>query len=190
MMICSAFNSLLNSECWLNPIVSLVTDLANFLIILLSLSPWTSLSSKCSTPFVYVLHCMNDSPGFTKLIAIITNNSQRHLKSYLIEAHPRLVTSHFISEIHAHADAQSWKAWSWTHMVCEWWKVTLLCMSVWGILWIRSVPGASRREVCVRAVEEGARAAAERAAETGRDIVNCKIWILLTPADQPSFVIV
>ena len=34
---------------------------------------------------IRVLHCMNDSPGFTKLIGIITDNSRRYLKSYLIE---------------------------------------------------------------------------------------------------------
>ncbi|KAK0516928.1 hypothetical protein JMJ35_000083 [Cladonia borealis] len=34
---------------------------------------------------IRVLHCMNGSPGFTKLIGIVTDNSRRYLKSYLIE---------------------------------------------------------------------------------------------------------
>ena len=46
---------------------------------------------KDSTPTVEmlytirVLHCMNGSPGFARLIGIVTDNSRRHLKSYLIE---------------------------------------------------------------------------------------------------------
>ncbi|MCJ1265528.1 hypothetical protein MMC22_005408, partial [Lobaria immixta] len=34
---------------------------------------------------IRVLHCMNGSPGFTKLIGIVTDDSRRYLKSYLIE---------------------------------------------------------------------------------------------------------
>lgn len=46
---------------------------------------------KDSTPTVEmlyairVLHCMNGIPGFTKLIGIVTDDSRRYLKSYLIE---------------------------------------------------------------------------------------------------------
>lgn len=34
---------------------------------------------------IRVLHCMNGSPGFAKLIGIVTDDSQRYLKSYLVE---------------------------------------------------------------------------------------------------------
>ena len=34
---------------------------------------------------IRVLHCMAGSPGFAKLIGIVTDDSRRHLKSYLIE---------------------------------------------------------------------------------------------------------
>ena len=34
---------------------------------------------------IRVLHCMAGSPGFAKLIGIVTDNSRRYLKSYLIE---------------------------------------------------------------------------------------------------------
>ena len=46
---------------------------------------------KDSTPSVEmlyairVLHCMNGRPGFAKLIGIVTDNSRRYLKSYLIK---------------------------------------------------------------------------------------------------------
>ena len=46
---------------------------------------------KDSTPTVEllyairVLHCMNGSPGFAKLIGIVTDNSRKYLNSYLIE---------------------------------------------------------------------------------------------------------
>ena len=34
---------------------------------------------------ICVHHCMNGSPGFAKLIGIVTDNSRKYLKSYLIE---------------------------------------------------------------------------------------------------------
>ena len=34
---------------------------------------------------IRVLHCANGSPGFAKLIGIVTDNSRKYLKSYLIE---------------------------------------------------------------------------------------------------------
>ncbi|KAL9102357.1 MAG: hypothetical protein Q9163_002479 [Psora crenata] len=34
---------------------------------------------------IHVLHCMNGSPGFTKLIGIVTDDNRKYLKSYLIE---------------------------------------------------------------------------------------------------------
>lgn len=46
---------------------------------------------KDSTPTVEmlynirVLHCMSGSPGFAKLIGIVTDNSRKYLKSYLVE---------------------------------------------------------------------------------------------------------
>ena len=34
---------------------------------------------------IRVLHCMNGSPGFPKLVGIVTDDSQRNLKSFLVE---------------------------------------------------------------------------------------------------------
>ena len=45
-------------------------------------------SSAPNVDFLYairVLHCMDNTPGFAKLVGIVTDDSQKHLKSYLLE---------------------------------------------------------------------------------------------------------